>query len=128
MVSELRFGITRGERLFFGREELDAPSVSTFSDTNGYALNLDQNIGLTDWHVTNTLSSRSGYQYTLDETINWQKGNHSFTFGGSAFLGRAWDDSQQLTTGIDLGFDNTQRSGRRRCSRPPTSRARRRRS
>ena len=107
MVSELRGGITRGERLFFGREELDAPSVSTFSDTGGYALNLDSSIGLTDWHITNTLSSRSGYQYTLDETINWQKGNHSFTMGGGAFLGRAWDDSQQLTTGIDLGMDQT---------------------
>ncbi|HEX6163423.1 MAG TPA: TonB-dependent receptor [Vicinamibacterales bacterium] len=107
MVSELRGGITRGERLFFGRPERDAPNVDTFADTNGYAIDLDQNIGLTNWHVTNTLSSRSGYQYTLDETINWQKGNHSFTFGGSAFLGRAWDDSQQLTTGIDLGFDTT---------------------
>ena len=107
IVSELRGGITRGERLFFGRPERDAPTAATFSDTNGYALNLDQNIGLTDWHVTNTLSSRSGYQYTLDETINWQKGNHSVTIGASAFLGRAWDDSQQLTTGIDLGFDQT---------------------
>ena len=80
---------------------------ATFDDTNGYALNLDQNIGLTDWHITNTLSSRSGYQYTLDETLNWQKGKHSITIGGSAFLGRAWEDSQQLTTGIDIGFDTT---------------------
>ncbi len=55
---------------------------ATFDDTNGYALNLDQNIGLTDWHITNTLSSRSGYQYTLDETLNWQKGKHSITIGG----------------------------------------------
>ena len=82
LVSELRGGITRGERLFFGRGERDAPSVATFADTNGYALNLDTNIGLTDWHVTNTISSRSGYQYTLDETLNWQKGQHSLTFGG----------------------------------------------
>jgi Carboxypeptidase regulatory-like domain/TonB dependent receptor-like, beta-barrel len=107
LVSELRFGITQGERLFFGRPELDAPSATTFSDTNGYALNLDQNIGLTDWHITNTLSSRSGYQYTLDQTFNWQKGNHSITTGAAAFLGRAWEDSQQLTTGIDIGFDAT---------------------
>ena len=70
-------------------------------------INLDSNIGLTDWHITNTLSSRSGYQYTLDETLNWQKGKHSITIGGSAFLGRACEDSQQLTTGIDLGFDTT---------------------
>ncbi|HWI17827.1 MAG TPA: TonB-dependent receptor, partial [Vicinamibacterales bacterium] len=107
IVSELRAGITRGERLFFGRPERNAPNADNFSDTNGYALDLDANIGLTNWHVTNTVSSRSGYQYTLDETINWQKGNHSLTFGGSAFLGRAWEDSQQLTTGIDLGFDQT---------------------
>jgi hypothetical protein len=107
LVSELRGGVTRGERLFFGRAELDAPNASTFDDTNGYALNLDQNIGLTDWHVTNTLSSRSGYQYTLDETLNWQKGKHSITLGGGAFLGRAWEDSQQLVPGIDLGFNTT---------------------
>ena len=107
LVSELRGGITRGERLFFGRPERSAPHRSTFDDTSGYALNLDANIGLTDWHVTNTLSSRSGYQYTLDETLNWQSGSHSVTMGGGAFLGRAWDDSQQLTTGINIGFDAT---------------------
>jgi hypothetical protein len=107
MVSELRFGITRGERLFFGREDKGAPVVSNFDDTGGYALNLDSNIGLTDWHITETISSRSGYQYTLDETLNWQKGKHSFTLGGSAFLGRAWEDSQRLVPGIDLGLDQT---------------------
>ena len=106
-VSELRGGITRGERLFFGRPELDAPTASTFDDTNAFAIDLDSNIGLTNWHVTNTLSSRSGYQYTLDETLNWLKGAHSVTIGGGAFLGRAWDDSQQLVPGIDLRFDTT---------------------
>ncbi len=107
LVSELRAGVTRGERLFFGRPELDAPTAATFDDTNGFAINLDQNIGLTDWHITNTLSSRSGYQYTLDETLNWQKGSHGLTVGASAFLGRAWEDSQQLVPGIDIGFDAT---------------------
>ena len=112
LVSELRLGVTRGERLFFGRPELDAPTVDTFNDTNGYALDLDptETLGpdeLTSWHTTTTLSSRSGYQYTFDETLNWQKGNHSFTIGGSAFLGRAWDDSQQLVPVIELGFDTT---------------------
>jgi hypothetical protein len=112
LVNELRVGITRGERLFFGRPELDAPTIATFDDTNGFALDLDPNetLGpdeLTSWHITTTLSSRSGYQYTFDETLNWQKGNHSFTIGGGAFLGRAWDDSQQLVPEIDLAFDNT---------------------
>ena len=79
----------------------------TFADTNGYAIDLDANIGLTNWHTRNTLSGRSAYQYTFDETLNWQKGKHSVTFGGGAFLGRAWDDSQQQVPGINLGFDTT---------------------
>jgi hypothetical protein len=107
LVNELRGGITRGEKLSFGRGELDAPSIATFADTNGYSIDFDTNIGLTNWSITNTLSSRSGYQYTLDETLNWQKGTHSFVFGGAAFLGRSWEDSQQLVPGIDLRFDTT---------------------
>jgi Carboxypeptidase regulatory-like domain/TonB dependent receptor len=107
LVSELRGGITRGERLFFGRAEKNAPTASNFDDTDGFAIDLDSNIALTNWHVTNTLSSRSGYQYTIDETLNWLKGKHSVTLGGSAFLGRAWEDSQQLVPGIDLRFDIT---------------------
>ena len=46
IVSELRAGVTRGERLFFGRPERQAPDADTFSDTNGFALNLDSNIDL----------------------------------------------------------------------------------
>ena len=38
--------------------------------------------------------------------MNWQKGNHSVTMGASAFLGRAWDDSQQQVSALQLGFDD----------------------
>jgi hypothetical protein len=107
LVSELRGGITRGERLFFGRADKNAPTVSSYDDTNGYAIDLDSAIGLTNWHVVSTISSRSGYQYTLDETLNWLKGAHSITIGGAAFLGRAWSDSQQLVPVVNLFFDAT---------------------
>ena len=96
-----------------------SPAPQTFADTNGYAIDLD------DEHrprptgtSTNTPSSRSGYQYTFDETLNWQKGKHSITFGGGAFLGRAWDDSQQMVPGIDLRLRHHQRSRPPACSRP----------
>lgn len=107
LVSELRGGITRGERLFFGDGTKDAPSAATFEDTNGTGIDLDANIGLTNWHVTETLSSRSGYQYTIDETLNWQKGTHGVTVGGGAFLGRTWNDSRQLVPIVNLRFDTT---------------------
>src|SRR6185436_4252473 len=51
------------------------------------------------------LSGRSAYQYTIDETVNWQRGQHSIMLGAGAFLGRAWDDSQQMVPGINLGFN-----------------------
>ena len=48
--------------MFFGQPHSSGPQ--TFEDTNGYAIDLDANIGLTNWHDANTLSGRSAYQYT----------------------------------------------------------------
>jgi hypothetical protein len=104
MVNEFRVGVTVGERLFFGQDHSNGPQ--TFEDMDGYAVDLDGNIGLTNWHDGNTMSGRSAYQYTFDETLTWQKGKHSVTAGGGVFLGRAWDDSQQMVPGINLGFSN----------------------
>ena len=52
-------------------------------------------------------SWRSAYQYTVDETLSWQKRSHSLTFGGSLFFGRAWENAQQMVPGICLGFNTT---------------------
>lgn len=104
LVSEFRVGISRGERIFFGQPHSNGPQ--TFEDQAGYAIDLDADLGLTNWHTSNTPSGRSAYQYTFDETINWQRGQHSVSIGGGAYLGRAWDDSQQQVTGINLRFDN----------------------
>ena len=106
LVSELRVGITRGERINFG-QGADDGGPPTFQDQGGYAIDFDNAIGLTNWHTRNALSGRSAYQYSVDETLTWLKGNHSITYGGSAFLGRAWDDNQQQVTGINLRFDTT---------------------
>ncbi len=127
LVNELRVGITRGERIFFGQAARRRPADAS-TDQDGYAVDLDANIGLTNWHTRNTLSGRSAYQYTFDETLTWQKGKHSVTFGGGAFLGRAWDDSQQQVTGHQPRLRHDQRSGGGAVQRRRTSRARRRHS
>ena len=102
LVNEVKVGVSRGERIFFGQGD-DGGGVPSFDDQGGYAVNLWPNT-LTNWHTRNTLSGRSAYQYTIDESLTWQKGKHSFSFGGGAFLGRAWDDSQMVVPGISLGF------------------------
>ena len=110
LVSELRGGITRGGGSFFGQDETNG--VPTFGDTNGFALDLDADnvlgAGLTNWHVENEPTWRSGYSYSLDETLTWLKGKHSITTGRAVFLGRTWANGQQMVPEIDLGFDQTQ--------------------
>ena len=101
MVNEFKVGISRGERIFFGQAD-SGGGVQTFEESGGYAVDLGD---VTNWHTRNTLSGRSAYQYTFDETLTWTKASHSFTFGGGAFLGRAWDDSQQVVPGIGLNFN-----------------------
>jgi hypothetical protein len=105
LVNEVKVGISRGERIFFGQADTGG-GPETFEESGGRAIALWTNT-LTNWHTRNTLSGRSAYQYTFDENLTWQKGRHSLTFGSGAFLGRAWDDSQQVVPGISLGFNTT---------------------
>lgn len=105
VVNELRAGATKGGYSYFGQTSSNGPQ--TFADEAGYAIDFDTNIGLTNWFATNAPTWRAAYQYTLDNTLNWQKGKHSLTFGAAAFLGRAWENAQQMVPGIQLGFDST---------------------
>jgi hypothetical protein len=106
IVNELKVGITRGGASYFGDMASNGPQ--TFADQDGYAIDFDANIGLTNWHVSNTPSSRSAYTYSVDEVMSWQKGRHSVSFGGSAFLSRAWETEQTMVPGISLGFNQTE--------------------
>jgi hypothetical protein len=110
LVSELRGGITKGGGSYFGQDETNG--IPTFADTNGFAIDLDVDDvlggGLTNWHVRNTPTWRSGYSYNIDETLSWQKGKHSIQMGGSLFFGRTWENGKQVVPQINLGFDQTQ--------------------
>ena len=111
LVSELRGGITKGGGSYFGQEASNG--IPTFADTNGFAIDLDiddvlGSAGLTNWHVRNAPTWRSGYSYNVDESLTWQKGKHSIQMGGSLFFGRAWENGQQMVPAINLGFDQTQ--------------------
>ena len=99
-VNEVRVGISRGERIFFGQRD-SGGGPQTFEEQGGYAVDLGD---VTNWHTRSALSGRSAYQYTFADTVTWQRGRHSVTVGGEAFLGRAWDDSQTVVPGINLGF------------------------
>jgi hypothetical protein len=108
LVSELRGGFTVGGGSYFGQDATNG--VPTFADTNGLAIDLDvDNVlgsaGLTNWHVENGPTWRSGYSYNLDESLTWQKGTHSILTGGGVFLGRSWQNAKQVVPQINIGFN-----------------------
>ena len=63
--------------------------------------------GLTNWHVENAPTWRTGYSYNIDESLTWLKGKHSILMGGGVFLGRTWQDGKQVVPAINLGFNQT---------------------
>ena len=100
MVNEFRVGITVGESILFGQPDSGGPQ--TFADQDSYALALGLS---TNWHTTNNLSGRSAWQYSFDDSLNWQKAQHTLTVGGQIYLGRFWNDAQQQVPGITFGMN-----------------------
>jgi hypothetical protein len=102
-VNELRFGITaKGGSSSFGHMSSNGPQ--TFEDQGGFALNFDQNIGLTNWWTTNSPSWRSVPTYSIDNSLTWQRGRHSVALGGGYLLSSGWENAQQMVPGINIGL------------------------
>jgi hypothetical protein len=105
VVNELRGGTTRGGTSYFGT--LATNGAQTFEQSGGYSIDFDADLGLTNWHTSNAFSWRSGYSYTLEDTLSWQKGRHSLSFGGAMLMSRSWENEMQVAPGINLRFDTT---------------------
>ena len=109
MVNELRVGLTArgtpGSR--FGQP--DDPSIGgAFADMDNYALDLADLSGTdnTEWFTTTSPSWRAAPATSIDETVTWQKGTHSLSFGGSYIKSRAWENAQQVVPTVALGFNS----------------------
>jgi hypothetical protein len=109
-VNELRLGITAlGGSSNFGQPTDPSNGPDSFTDTNGFALdfpNFDDDNAITNWHATNQPSWRAAPTYSIDETLTWLKGKHSFNFGVSFLRATAWENEQQIVPEIDFGFSN----------------------
>ena len=110
-VNEARVGITaKGGASKFGFPDDTSGGPSSFADQGGFSLNFpdfDANNTLTNWSATNGPSWRSAPTYSIDESLTWLKGKHSFSFGASFLRATAWENAQQIVPGIDFGFSTT---------------------
>jgi hypothetical protein len=107
VVNELRGGITAkwGQSNFgYGKDTPSRNNVDSFADQDGYAIDFDANIGLTNWWITNGPSWRAAPTYSLANTLNWQRGNHSLQFGAEWLKSTAQENAEQIVPGINLGF------------------------
>ena len=102
-VNEVRVGITaKGGASYFGNMSSNGPQ--TFEDQGGFAI---VNPMTTDWHVENGPTWRSSPTYSIDESLTWQKGKHSLSFGGGVLIANAYSAGQQMVPEIELGFSTT---------------------
>jgi Carboxypeptidase regulatory-like domain/TonB dependent receptor/TonB-dependent Receptor Plug Domain len=106
LVNELRGGITaKGGASYFG--DLSSNGPQSFEDQNGFSIDFDQNIGLTNWWTVNSTSWRTVPTYSLDESVNWQRGAHSLNFGGGVLISHVFDNAQQYVPSLNIGFNTT---------------------
>jgi Carboxypeptidase regulatory-like domain/TonB dependent receptor len=100
LVNELRGGIRWGPG-YFGQNHSNGPE--TFAEAEGFAMtlgNFDVDDDLTNWHTQNGPSWRSAWSWNIDNTLNWQKGKHSMSFGGSLYFGNVWLKDQQMVPSL----------------------------
>jgi hypothetical protein len=101
VVNEVRGGFRWGPSHF---GDIGSNGPQTFEGSGGF--NLDFPLDLTNGAGQNAQSSRSAGSWNLENTVNWQRGSHSLSFGGSLFFGRVWVEDQQMVPEIDFGVDS----------------------
>ena len=104
MVNEVRFGKTGGATLFYPDLAVPMYSNSAFGDMKGYALSWSNFKSISNPWPGSTPSSREGSTMVIEDTLNWLKGKHALTFGGSATRGDVWQKNQRLVPTVTLGF------------------------
>jgi len=115
LVNELRGGFTAvgGAGSRFGQPDDPSQGVGSFGDMDGYALDLSGQGSITsslvtEWFTVTSPSWRAAPTINIDESVTWQKGAHSFNFGGGYVRSSAWEMAQQIVPTVALGFDSAE--------------------
>jgi hypothetical protein len=114
MVSETVAGLIWSPVNFFA----DA-TPAQFTNQGGYALQIRGGTVFNDVTIPtaggntastafgNNISARNGWDWSIDQKLNWQNGKHSWQFGGSFIQVKGWVNDQQLVPAVTFGVDQT---------------------
>ncbi len=99
MINEFRIGATGGATLFYPNLAADM-----FADYNGYAIDWDVFKSISNTFPGSTPSSREGSTRVIENVLNWIKGRHSVSIGGSVTRGDVWQKNQRIVPTMELGM------------------------
>ncbi|MBZ5495284.1 MAG: carboxypeptidase-like regulatory domain-containing protein [Acidobacteriia bacterium] len=103
LVNEFRFGLQAGPGLF--GPGIDASMFSgSIADMGGFNWTPS---GISSPIRSSSPSRRTPPLEQLDETLSWNKGSHSLSFGGSFTNAGNWTWSQSMLPSIGFGVDST---------------------
>ena len=103
LVNEARFGFSNAPVWF-----ADSVDSSQFVDQGGFNINFPNIFGGLASATTNAApSSRNGKSLNIDNTVNWLRGSHAISFGGSFSRISGWTVAQTLVPALTLGVDTT---------------------
>lgn len=105
LVNEARFGLTGGTVLFFPNVNV-GQFTGSLANQDGFSLGIGA-AGITSATVSTSPSRRNAPVKQFNDTLNWTKGAHSISFGGSFTNINFWSWSQQQVPTITLGTDAT---------------------
>jgi len=104
VVNEIRTGLTA----FYGYSRFGSDRTNgtqSYADQDGYAIDFDADLGLTNWWNRNAPTWRAAPSFSFDESLTWQRGDHSVTMGGSILINTAEENGKQVVPGINLRFN-----------------------
>ena len=102
MVNEARLGGTGGATYF--NPELNAGMFSGTPDMNGYAIMISSFRSVNNPYSAYTNSAREGSTRVIEDTLNWLKGSHSMSIGGSFTQPSVWLFNQQYVPRVRFGL------------------------
>ncbi len=104
IVNEARFGINGGTILFFPNVN-KGQFTGSLANQDGFSLNMNGAVGITNATVSTGPSRRNAPVKQFIDTLNWTRGSHAMTFGGTYtninFFSWAQTAVPTLTLGVD---------------------------
>lgn len=105
IVNEARFGLTGGTVLFFPNVNI-GQFTGSLANQDGFNIGIGA-AGITSATVNAGPSRRNAPVWQFTDTLNWTRGSHSMSFGGTFSHINLWSWSKATVPGITLGVDTT---------------------